>query len=177
MRLDDADRRARRRRQSPRSASTVGFGSFSDGQATGTDFTWSEVGIMRAVPGIRDGDYLTAGDVTGPPSELIGRFLPSRFVVDAELARCSRRRARAGGFTYQGQPFDYTAVPVITATAVGRERHARRRITRGAFFKLTNATLYGTHATSSPAAGLDTSGLPDDALDPAIASSAAASPR
>ena len=50
----------------PAIGSTVGFGSFASGVATGTDFTWSEVGIMRAVPGVGDGDYLTAGDVTGP---------------------------------------------------------------------------------------------------------------
>ena len=71
---------------SPAVGSTVGFGAFGNGVATGSDFTWPEVGIMQAVPGIGDGSYLTAGDVTGPASERIGRFIPSHFVVGVELA-------------------------------------------------------------------------------------------
>ena len=152
----------------PAIGSTVGFGSFAGGVATGTDFTWSEVGIMRAVPGVGDGNYLTAGDVTGLPSERIGRFIPSRFVV-ALNSPLFRTVCSAGGFTYQGEPFDYTAVPVITATAVSVSGTTTTNY-RDAFFKLSNTTLAG-RTYSSPAAALDTSGLPAATIDPAIASS------
>ncbi len=113
----DAARRAGRRREPRRSGLRSVSGPSPNGVATGTDFTWSEVGIMQAVPGIDDGDYLTAGDVTGPASERIGRFVPSHFVV-ALNSPLFETACSAGGFTYQGQAFDYVNAPVITATAV-----------------------------------------------------------
>jgi MSHA biogenesis protein MshQ len=147
--------------------STVGFGAFSNGVATGTDFTWSEVGIMRVLPGVGDSDYLTAGDVTGSLSERIGRFIPSRFVVGLN-SPLFNTACVAGGFTYQGQGVSYATAPVITATAVGVSGATTTNYT-GAFFKLTNSTLSG-RTYSSPAAALDTSGLPATTVDPAIAS-------
>jgi MSHA biogenesis protein MshQ len=148
----------------------VGFGTFSNGQATGTQLTWSEVGIMRAVPGIGDGAYLTAGDVSGPPSERIGRFLPSRFNVtpNSPLFRTACSPDGVSGFTYQGQPFDYTSAPVMTVTAVSASGTTTTNY-RGTFFKLSNSTLFG-RTYSSPLAGLDTSGLPDATLDPVVLS-------
>lgn len=153
---------------SPAIGSTMGFGPFSGGEATGTDFTWSEVGIVRLVPGIDDGDYLTAGDVASPPSEPVGRFIPSHFSV-ALNAPLFATSCAAGGFTYQGQPFHYTTVPVITATAVAVNGTPTTNYA-GPFFKLSNATLTG-RTYSSPAATLDTAGLP--ALDPVIGSGGA----
>ena len=151
----------------PAIGSTVGFGSFGGGVATGTDFTWSEVGIMRAVPGVDDGDYLTAGDVTGRRASASADSF--RATSSSALERAAVRTAcSAGGFTYQGQPFDYTAVPVITATAVSVSGTTTTNYT-GAFFKLSNPTLTG-RTYSSPAATLDTSGVPAATLDPAIAS-------
>jgi hypothetical protein len=150
----------------PAIGSTVGFGPFSNGAATGTDFTWSEVGILRAIPSVGDGDYLTAGDVTGSLSEPIGRFIPSRFVVvlNSPLldTACS-----AGGFTYQSQTFGYGTPPVITATAVAASGATTTNYT-GAFFKLANMTLSGRNYFS-PAGTLDISGLPPSTVDPAIA--------
>jgi hypothetical protein len=145
----------------------AGFGAFTNGVATGTDFTWSEVGIVRAVPGVGDGDYLTAGDVTGPASERIGRFIPSRFVV-ALNSPLLATACTAGGFTYQGQTFGYATAPVVTATAVGVSGATTTNYT-GAFFKLSNATLAG-RSYSSPAGALNLAGLPSTAVDPAIAS-------
>jgi MSHA biogenesis protein MshQ len=150
----------------PAIGATVGFGSFANGAATGTDFVWNEVGIMRAVPGVGDGDYLGAGDVTGPVSERIGRFIPARFAVTLNSPLLSTG-CSAGGFTYQGQAFGYVAAPVITATAVSMSGGTTTNY-RGAFFKLTNATLAG-RTYSSPAAALDTTGLPSTAVDPVIA--------
>lgn len=152
----------------PPVGSTVGFGAFSNGVATGTDFTWSEVGIMQVLPGVGDGNYLTAGDVTGTSSERIGRFVPSRFVV-ALNAPSFNTACTAGGFTYQGQSFAYSTAPVITATAVAVGGTTTTNYT-GAFFKLTNSTLTGRSYTG--AAALDTSALPATAVDPAIASPA-----
>ena len=150
----------------PAVGSTVGFGSFGNGVATGSDFTWPEVGIMQAVPGIGDGSYLTAGDVTGPASERIGRFIPSHFVV-ALNSPLFETACAAGGFTYQGQAFNYVNAPVITATAVAVSGAPTTNYT-GAFFKLDNTTLTG-RSYASPAAALDMSGLPAPAVDPAIA--------
>lgn len=151
----------------PSIGASVGFGAFANGTATGTDFVWNEVGIMRAVPGVADGDYLGAGDVTGPVSERIGRFIPARFDVTLNSPLFATACA-AGGFTYQGEPFSYVAAPVITATAVSSSGGTTANY-RDAFFKLTNATLSG-RTYQSPAAALDTTGLPSTAVDPAIAS-------
>jgi hypothetical protein len=151
----------------PAIGSTTGFGSFTNGVATGTDFTWSEVGIIRAVPGVGDANYLTAGDVTGPASERIGRFIPSRFVV-ALNAPLFATGCAAGGFTYQGQTFGYASAPVITATAVAAVGATTTNYT-GAFFKLSNASLTG-RSYSSAAGALNVAGLPATAVDPAIAS-------
>jgi MSHA biogenesis protein MshQ len=151
---------------SPAIGAAVGFGTFSNGQATGTDFTWSEVGIMRAVPGVGDGSYLTAGDVTGAASEPIGRFVPSHFLV-ALNAPLFATACSAGSFTYQGEPFGFTTAPVITAAAVAAGGTTTTNYT-GAFFKLANASLAGRSYTSV-AGTLDASGLPPATADPAIA--------
>ncbi len=147
---------------------TTGFGGFTNGVATGTDFTWSEVGIITARGGIADADYLGAGDVLGPTSsERIGRFIPSRFVV-ALNSPLFNTGCTAGNFTYQGQPFTYSTAPIITATAVSVSGATTTNYT-GAFFKLTNSTLTG-RTYASAAGTLDTAGLPATTTDPTIAS-------
>jgi hypothetical protein len=151
----------------PAVGAAVGFGAFSNGTATGTDFTWAEVGIIQALPRVADGDYLTAGDVTGALSERIGRFIPSHFTVALNSPSFGTTCA-AGGFTYQGEIFGYATPPVITVTAVSASGTTTTNYT-GAFFKLTSSTLTGRSYTA--AAALDTSGLPATAVDPAIASS------
>jgi MSHA biogenesis protein MshQ len=153
---------------SPSIGATVSFGAFSNGQATGTDFTWSEVGIMRAVPSVGDGSYLTAGDVAGAASERIGRFVPSHFIV-ALNAPLFATACSAGSFTYQGEPFAFATAPVITATAVAASGTVTTNYA-GPLFKLANATL-PARSYASTAGPLDTSGLPSPAVDPAIASS------
>jgi hypothetical protein len=150
----------------PAVGSVVGFGSFANGVATGTDFVWNEVGIMQVVPGVGDGDYLSAGDVTGSTSERIGRFVPSHFLVGLN-APLFDTGCVAGGFTYQGQTFGYSTAPMIMATAVSVGGTTTTNYT-GAFFKLSNATLGAR--TYSGGAALDTSGLPATTVDPAIAS-------
>jgi MSHA biogenesis protein MshQ len=153
---------------SPAIGWAAGFGEFTNGTATGNDFAWSEVGIVRAVPGVGDEDYLLAGDVIGPLSEPIGRFVPSHFVVDLNPPPLFTAACSAGGFTYHGQPFGYTTAPVITATAVAADGATTTNYTTDQFFKLSPTTLNG-RTYSNPGATLDTSGLPDTTVDPAIA--------
>ena len=78
-----------------------GFGSFSGGAATGTGFSWAEVGAISLTPRVADSDYLGAGNVTGSPSGAVGRFIPNHFTVAVSPA-CS------ASFTYSGQPFSAT---------------------------------------------------------------------
>jgi MSHA biogenesis protein MshQ len=74
------------------------FGSFSGGQATGTAFSWDEVGIIMLTPSVGDADYLGAGDVTGTISGNVGRFIPDH--IDAVVTDgCT-----TGAYTYSGQP-------------------------------------------------------------------------
>jgi hypothetical protein len=74
------------------------FGSFNAGRASGSSFTWNEVGILTLTPQIADGNYLGAGDVVGTVSGKLGRFYPDHFDTTLTPA-CS-----AGAFTYSGQP-------------------------------------------------------------------------
>lgn len=57
------------------------FGTFSNGTATGTAFTWNEAGIIRLAPSVGDGDYLGSGDVTGTTSGNVGRFHAASFTL------------------------------------------------------------------------------------------------
>ena len=75
------------------------FGTFTDGVATGTTFSWDDVGIITLTPSVKDGDYLTAGDVSGSTSGNVGRFYPATFTVTHTLAaKCSS----GSPFTYAG---------------------------------------------------------------------------
>ncbi|MBA3997429.1 MAG: hypothetical protein C0466_09700 [Candidatus Accumulibacter sp.] len=75
------------------------FGPFDKGVASGTGFTWGEVGIITLTPSIADGNYLGAGEVSGSASANVGRFYPHHF--DTALTE----GCKAGGFTYSAQPF------------------------------------------------------------------------
>lgn len=63
------------------------FGTFSGGAATGSAFSWDEVGIITLTPSMADGNYLGAGDVTGITSGNVGRFYPDHF--DTEVIQVS----------------------------------------------------------------------------------------
>jgi MSHA biogenesis protein MshQ len=150
---------------SPGIGAAVGFGPFAAGTATGTDFRWGEVGIMRLRPGIGDGDYLGAGDVIGDVSENIGRFVPNHFALALNVPIFTTQCA-AGSFTYTGQTFGYSIVPTITATAQGAAGNTTVNYT-GAFFKMATATLQN-RVYASATGTLDTSGLPPVSGDPAV---------
>lgn len=151
---------------SPPLTAPTGFGAFTGGTATGTDFAWNEVGIVRLEPGVLDGDYLGAGDVAGTASEPVGRFVPDHF----DLAGDTPEFATAcgmGGFTYEGQAFQYQVAPSATATARSAAGVLTRNYT-GAFFKLATATLQNRAYTAATGT-LDESGLPAASADPAVA--------
>lgn len=142
------------------------FGPFVAGTSTGTTFAWPEVGIITLQPSIGDGDYLGGGDVVGTASGNVGRFIPTHFTTGLN-APLFATQCGSGGFTYIGQPFDYTINPVITVTAQAAGGTTTQNYT-GAFFKISNLTLL--NRTYSAAAGtLDLSGVPSAAVDPAIA--------
>lgn len=117
---------------------TTGFGAFNNGSATGTDFSWGEVGIITLTPSINDGDYLGVGDVTGAASTNVGRFFPHHFrVVPAPDPPTLVDACLSGGFTYLGQPFTYTAAPVLTITAENQANTTTSNYDCGSFWKLS----------------------------------------
>jgi MSHA biogenesis protein MshQ len=143
-------------------------GTFSNGVATGTTFSWPEVGIVTLVPHVADGDYLGAGDVTGSATGNVGRFVPNGFATALNTpvfgTACS-----AGNFTYLGQPFTYTVAPVITVTAQALGGTTTQNYT-GSLMRLTNGSLTGRTYTPTPSSpSLNLSGLPATSVDPAVA--------
>jgi MSHA biogenesis protein MshQ len=104
------------------------FGTFSNGVATGTGFTWNEVGIITLTPSISSGNYLVsagaggAGDTTGTISGNVGRFYAAQFGFSAGSITNRADLCPAGAncpapFTYMGEQLN--AVFTLTAQAVG----------------------------------------------------------
>ncbi len=141
------------------------FGAFSAGTATGTTFTWPEVGIITLTPSIGDGDYLGGGDVTGATSGAVGRFIPHHFTAGLNAPEFATRCA-TGGFSYIGQAFDYAINPVITVTANAAAGTVTQNYT-GPFFKITNPSLLNRQYAATTGT-LDLAGLPATSVDPAI---------
>jgi len=84
---------------------TIAGGSFTNGAATPTTLSYSEVGIVTLTPSIADGSYLGAGNVSGGTSGNIGRFVPARFAVSntSVLHRAGLACAPASTFSYLGE--------------------------------------------------------------------------
>jgi MSHA biogenesis protein MshQ len=125
---------------------TTGFGAFTNGATTGTDFKWSEVGIITLTPGIGDSNYLGAGDVAGTTSVNVGRFSPAYFDV-TKIHGCP-----VGPdpllFTYSGQPFTVTAT---ARNAAGVTTSNYRDFGGGIVFsKNTTISDAGTTANFTP---------------------------
>ena len=142
------------------------FGAYTGGSATGTAFSWPEVGIITLTPGIAN--YLNSGAVTGTLTSNVGRFVPNSFAIAVNTpvfgTACS-----AGSFTYVGQPFTYTVAPVITATAQAVGGATTQNYT-GSLMRISNTSLTGRTYTPTPASpALNLTGLPATSIDPAIA--------
>ncbi len=149
----------------PPLGAATGFGAFSGGQATGSNFSWPEVGIVTLTPSVGDGDYLGGGDVSGTTSGNVGRFHAHHFTTVLNTptfgTTCS-----AGSYSWIGETFAYTNPPVITATARALAGEVLDNYT-GGFFKIDNTTLPDPVYSATPAT-LDTSGLPPGSSDPAV---------
>ncbi len=133
-----------------------GFGSFVNGIATGTDFSWGEVGIITLTPSIGDGNYLGGGDVTGSASGNIGRFTP--FDFNLLLNNSPAFATACGSFTYLGQAFNYATAPQITIAARNRAGGITQNYDN-TWWKLADFSESYVHNGSLPApASLDASG-------------------
>jgi MSHA biogenesis protein MshQ len=154
---------------SPAVGNAAAFGAFSGGIATGTGFTWPEVGIITLTPSVAGGSYLGTGNVVGTTTGNIGRFIPHHFSVALNTPLFATACA-AGGFTYLGQSFGYSVPPVISVTAQTQAGVTTQNYT-GSFFRLSNASLTGRAYSATPASpSLNLAGLPASGVDPAIAS-------
>jgi len=140
----------------PPIAFTSGFGAFAGGVASGSDFSWGEVGIIRLTPSVGDGDYLGAGDVSGTQSGNVGRFTPFDFAVS--LANSPQFATACGSFTYLGQAFGYATAPQVSITA----RNAAGATTLNydnVWWKLADfSESYAHNGVISSGAALDASG-------------------
>lgn len=144
------------------------FGSFTSGAATGTAFSWPEVGIITLTPAVASSPgYLGSGGITGTASGNVGRFIPNAFSTTHNTPVLGTS-CIAGGFGYVGQPFTYTVSPVITVTALAVGGTTAQNYT-GSLMRLTNSSLTGRTYTPTPASpALIPSGLPSTSVDPAI---------
>ncbi|HYD78407.1 MAG TPA: DUF6701 domain-containing protein [Paucimonas sp.] len=104
-------------------SSTVGgnFDPFGDGVATGTDFSWKDVGVITLTPSVKDGNYLGAGDVTGTTTGRVGRFYAAKFALSDQALLNRTDICPAGtncsAFTYMGESMSVT----FTLTAVASD--------------------------------------------------------
>jgi len=154
------------------------FGAFTGGVATGTNFTWNEVGIITLTPSILSGNYLAsaggAGDTTGTVvSGNVGRFYAGQFALSlgsitnrADLCPDPPAIQPTGcpsAFTYMGEQLN--AVFTLTAQAVGGTA-LQNYTTANGFAKLNPAAVgnplqFGAvNSTATPSyltARLDTS--------------------
>ena len=117
------------------------FGSFSNGVATGTAFSWNEAGIITLTPGVLSTNYLgVAGNTTGTTTGNIGRFYPAQFAVSGglitnrtDIAACAT--AGCGSFSYMGEQM--TAGFTLTAKALDGATTTQNYTTANGFAKLT----------------------------------------
>jgi MSHA biogenesis protein MshQ len=143
-----------------------GFGAYSAGAASGSGFSWPEVGIITLTPTVAN--YLGSGVVNGTVTGNVGRFVPNTLSVALNTPVFSTA-CSAGAFSYVGQPLRFLVAPVITVTPQAFGGATTQNYT-GALFRLANSAMTGRTYTATPASpGLDSSGLPATTTDPAIA--------
>lgn len=87
------------------------FGAFSNGVASGSAFTWNEVGIITLTPSLLSGNYLSTGiNVTGTPSSKVGRFYAHHFGLTPHPTNPLLNRADTTCstciFSYMGERLD-----------------------------------------------------------------------
>ncbi len=163
------------------------FGAFVNGVATGTAFSWSEVGIITLTPSVGDATYLGAGDVTGTTTGNIGRFYPDHFdtviaaTASAPMACPTLLSCAASGFIYSAQPFSVTvnAKSLGGNTLLNYQGAFAKAVTLGAWDAPGSTTIQnpsGTLANGSLASTLFSSGSATTALPTYTLSTAATAP-
>lgn len=155
---------------------TLGTG-FTAGQLNTGTASYNEVGSFRLQ--LVDSTFaaVDAGDSSALEREIrsglldVGRFVPDNFAVSLNAPAFGT--ACGGGFSYIGQPFEYTAQPVMTVTARDFANNTTA-LYAGAWWRISSGSLTpGTQIARYSAAGgtlLDVSNLPAVAGDPAVTS-------
>jgi hypothetical protein len=150
---------------------TVGT-SFVGGQLTSNAATYSEVGAFTmelvdstfASVDAADGSTAAEREIHSNTPINVGRFVPDHFAVTLNTPTFG---TACSGFTYVGQPFNYTVAPVITVTAQNVANVTTANYT-GALWQITNASLTGKSYTAASGT-VDATGL--TGTDPVIADS------
>jgi Concanavalin A-like lectin/glucanases superfamily len=135
----------------PSIANNTAFGAFSSGAATGTTFSWAEVGIVTLSAGVGDSDYLGAGDASVfTQSGNVGRFIPDHFVLSGSALtnRVAAACSPASSFTYMSEGIGLTYT--LTAVTAGASPTTTQNYTTANSF----AKLPTTPGTASPASTL-----------------------
>lgn len=142
---------------SPALLNASAFGAFASGVATGTTFSWGEVGIVTLTPSVGDGNYLGAGDTTGAVSGNVGRFYPDHFDLTPEASDSLIDRAgiNTGATESCASPFSYLGEDFKTRFVLSA-RNAANAVTQnytGGFAKLGLGTWgnFGFSAGGLPA--------------------------
>lgn len=134
----------------PAITNSTAFGAFSSASATGTTFTWDDVGIITLTPAISDGDYLGGGAVNATVSGNVGRFYADHFDVVVTM--------QCAGFVYGGQPTP--VVPGQPFTVMATAMNAKGATTPN--FNSTSG--FAKNVNLSLAAGGGSGGLYVDAV-------------
>ena len=131
------------------------FGGFVAGVATGSAFTFDEVGVIRLVPSVKDGDFLVQGQVTGSALAL-GRFVPAWFntevpmIMECTSGMIALAPCEAGtGMHYSKQPIGTTVRAVNQAGAV--TRNYQQRLARSVTMSAAAARGGSVHPASAGA--------------------------
>jgi len=132
------------------------FGPFSGGSATGTAFSYADVGILELTPLLSDG-YLGSGKPQMQPIN-VGRFVPARFktvltapmVCDPNGMSCP---ASVNGMAYSKQPFALQVIAQNTqgATTLNYQGAFARDVVLSAYSAPGSTTTVNPPATPSGA--------------------------
>lgn len=80
------------------------------------NLSWNEVGAIRLLASLTDGDYLGSGAVSGTQSNVIGRFYPARFDLTSSAVTNS---CPAGSFSYLSDPAVGLSYQIAARNSVG----------------------------------------------------------
>lgn len=129
------------------------FSKTAPGVFQGTTFYYDEVGIIKLTAEVADGNYIGVGNVTGPESDNVGRFIPHHFEATANVpiinTGCS-----SGGFSYLGQPLTYNVEPSVSITAQS-EQNSTTQNYQGSYWKMTTNNLAVAYSSNSATATLN----------------------